>query len=209
MGEVYSLGFNGQPVNTGTTQCLLQLTRDFPTEALAVLTFLLNSSQLTIVYCYFHRFQWGNVCAQIMRTYTNQKPTPPPPCSPVWNSWTKLQFMILIRIMLRAIYHVTGKIMNYTEHLSKLSAYCLRIWINYSIQISFKTFYQSGFDWHPMPQAFWLIWLCHNEPIQSWFTKWILIWDHDSGFVAYVLSVYAPPGQSINYTNFIFWRYIT
>ena len=39
--------------------------------------------------------------------------------------------------------------------------------------------------------------------------KWILIWDRDSGFVAYALSVYAPPGQSINYKNFIFCRYIT
>ena len=61
----------------------------------------------------------------------------------------------------------------------------------------------------PNTKGFWLFWLCHNEPIQSWFMKWILIWDHDSGFVAYASSVYTPPGQSINRTNFLFCRYIT
>ena len=37
----------------------------------------------------------------------------------------------------------------------------------------------------------------------------ITIWDHDLGLAVCVAFVYAPPGQSINYTNFIFCLYIT
>ena len=57
--------------------------------------------------------------------------------------------------------------------------------------------------------SFWLIWLCHNEAIQSWFMKWIIIWDRDWGSCGVCVSMYTLPGQSINYTNFIFCQYIT
>ena len=42
--------------------------------------------------------------------------------------------------------------------------------------------------------AFWLIWDASQWVYIIMIHEWIIIWDHDPGFVAYVSYVYAIPG---------------